>query len=174
MVDREVSFDGENEVNISTCLSRMEQNAKEVDLEAEVECFFDKFSYSAVWVDPNVNMHMINEFMEQINIYDTCELGDETPSKFLELLSASFSSGFGEESMTAKKTAKTADCNNDEPTSPATFFYSTPYQKRSSAKRRNESVALQEFSNTSPILCPPEKSHKVLKKKRLEMSFELL
>lgn len=164
-----MSFDTQKEENISKTSSKMDHSGMKVDLEVDVECYFDKFSYSAVWVDPNVNMHVINEFLEQINIYDTNEFGDQTPSNILELLSSLFPSGFGEGSPPAVSEQV------DFISSPK-FVHSTPHQKWSSAKRKKEKLARQEFSMASPILgspiAKPDNSVKVLTKKKLDMSFD--
>lgn len=142
----------------------------EIGESASFECYADKLAFKCVWQHPDVNMHIINQFMEQINIYDSNEFGDQTPSNIMDLLSSSFPSGFGEDLPPVEEPPAQA-----KPEETVTFFASTPLHKGSdccsSAKRRNDKKAFQDFNDASPILSQPRQKA-VLTKKRLHMSQE--
>lgn len=109
--------------------------------------------------------------MEQINIYDSNEFGDQTPSNILELLSSSFPSGVSEDLPTTVEHSKHTFHDDS-----VTFLSSTPLHKGSercsSTKRKNDKLAFQDFNDLSPILSQPRQK-KALTKKRLQMSLEL-
>lgn len=57
-----------------------------------IECFADNVKFTCIWKQPEVNMHIINQIMNQINIYNDNEYGDCTPSNITALISSSFPS----------------------------------------------------------------------------------
>lgn len=142
----------------------------EIGESASFECYADKLAFKCVWQHPDVNMQIINQFMEQINIYDSNEFGDQTPSNIMELLSSSFPSGIVEDLPAVDEQSK------QKAHEEVTFYSSTPLHKGSdyfsSAKRKNDKLAFQDFNDASPILTQ-KVQRKVLTKKRLQMSLEL-
>lgn len=136
----------------------------EIDDVESFECFADNFSFKCVWQQSDVNLRIINQFMEEMNIYDSNEFGDYTPSDILELLSSSFPSGSfdnpiveaGEKSSNELSFASTL----------VTLISSTPILKG----RRNMKAKFQ--GDSSPILSPTDLDRRLLPRKRLQMSFE--
>lgn len=135
------------------------------------ECFVDNLSFRCVWQQPDVNMHIINQFMEEINIYDSNEYGDFTPCDVLALLSSSFPSGpFNDE------TPHVVDEKPGDLSFTSTFISSTPVLRDSNdlsgLKRRQDALDFQFLANVSPILYSKNKDKLLLTRKRLQMSFE--
>lgn len=166
---RALSFDSEKvSFNLQSSFS-VDQN--EIGESASFECYADKLNFKCVWQHPDINMHVINQFMEQINIYDSNEYGDQTPSNIMDLLSSSFPSGVSGEAHDDQDKPTIMHHDDDS----LTFVSSTPLHKgtdcRSSTKKRNEKLAFQVFNDASPIL-HHKRQKCALTQRRLEMSQE--
>jgi hypothetical protein len=172
-MDRATSFDCENiSGNLPSGFKR-ESNGSNNDRQKSIECIADNLVFKCVWQKPEVNMHLVNQFMNQLNIYnDNEEYEDQTPSNISALLSSSFPSGVVSE--------KNMDVEEDIEQNVPQFISSTPYAKDSSkidcssAKQRSDTLAFQEFNKVSPILSPHRRKNNILtKRRRLQYSFEL-
>lgn len=136
-----------------------------------------ELTFKSVWQQPVAGMHTINQFMEEINIYDdTDEYGDHTPSDIMALLSSSFPSGIAD-----------SDKSMDEPSDKPeklnfTIFFAAstpiaqaPADRSSTAKKRDQEV-IKDFNNISPVVYSSNRAltrdNRVLTRKRLQMSFE--
>lgn len=139
---------------------------------ASIECHADELKFKCVWQQPVASIQTINQFMEQINIYDdTNEFGDQTPSNLTALLSSSFPSGVGDDEKS----------NEDEDQLNFSVFFaaSTPCVKlaneRQSTTRKRDRQVIKDFNDTSPVLYSSRKALtrdlRVLNRKRLQMSF---
>ncbi|CAG9797803.1 unnamed protein product [Chironomus riparius] len=67
-------------------------NSNTSNEQTSIECFADNVKFTCIWKQPEVNMHIINQIMNQINIYNDNEYGDCTPSNITALISSSFPS----------------------------------------------------------------------------------
>lgn len=134
----------------------------ENDEPKSIECIADKMSFKAVWQKSEVNMELVNQFMNQLNIYDDNEFGDQTPSNISALISSSFPSG----------DVSFNDMDFEEFGKPQ-FISSTPHPLDSSkAECLNFDVtAFQEFNRASPIYSP-RKRRIILTKRKLMFSIE--
>ena len=156
---------------------KLEQIDENVDMES-FECFVDNFSFKCVWQQPDVDMEIINQFMEEINIYDSNEYGDHSPSDILALLSSSFPSGpfNSDEELPIDVVEKQP---NDMSSAFSTFFNvisSTPIFKGSNelsiSKRSRDELTSEFLIDASPIMRPVISNKRFLTRKRLQMSFE--
>jgi hypothetical protein len=156
--------------------NRTEKEALESSISADdgVEFQAHELTFKSVWQQPVAGMQTINQFMEEINIYDdTDEYGDRTPSDIMALLSSSFPSGIAD-----------SDKSNDEPEQLnfAIFFAaSTPYsvqpaKDRSSTAKKRDRQVIKDFNDISPVVYSSNRAftrdNRVLTRKRLQMSFE--
>jgi hypothetical protein len=131
----------------------------------DIECFADNIKMTCVWDQPQINLHFINQVMNQINIYNDNEFGDCTPSNLSELLSASFPS--------CDVIDELDDDGSDIIT---TFVASTPISVLKSNEQTilshedvTKEALLNAFKDTSPIVF--QSRHRALfTKKRLELS----
>lgn len=128
------------------------------------ECFVENLSFKCVWQQPDENLQIINQFMEEININDTNEYGDCSPSDISALLSSSFPSGPAdaiEEHSNDLSLASTL----------LTIISSTPI-----ARGPNALYIFKLFGDTSPIMCPRRRDKlyrtEKFQRKRLQMNFE--
>jgi hypothetical protein len=143
------------------CKNLSEIKVDNMETEA-VECIADNIEMKVVW-QQEVNMQLVNEFMDQLDIYDDMEL--QTPSNISAMISSSFPSG--------DVSSKEPVSDDSEEFSPQ-FISSTPYRKDSS---QSDSInfdfsAFEEFNKASPIYCPKKPTKYALTKKRLQYSFE--
>lgn len=147
-----------------------EVNFENGDVEQKsIECFADNVKLTCVWQQPEVNMHIINQIMNQINMFHDNSFGDCTPSNLTALISASFPSM----SLNELSDDDNDDGNNNHPNDVGdadligfnnitTFVASTPIStiKTSNENAKNDNNDKQHqrqllslaFNNTSPIL----------------------
>jgi len=79
--------------NFGSCLETTpEINENSNNEQKSIECFADNVQFTCVWKQPEVNMHVINQIMNQMNIFDDNEYGDCTLSNITALISSSFPS----------------------------------------------------------------------------------
>lgn len=147
------------------------------NIKKSIECFADNIKLTCVWQQPEVNMHIINQVLNQINIYDDNSYDDRTPTNISDLISASFpsSANFGEEDMNNVSFSK------NKIDSMLGFEASTPISDKSSQKIHAEILSKEEdfalkakmlilaFQNTSPIMMT-SRQRLLYTKKRLEMN----
>lgn len=128
-----------------------------------IENIADQLDFKVVWQQSGVDMMMVNEFMNQLDIYDE---NDQTPSNISALLSSSFPSGVSDQDKMEVDV-------KSERTAPQ-FLSSTPYSKDTmeDACRSFDITAFEEFNKASPIFNPPTRRTIVLTKKRLHYSCE--
>jgi hypothetical protein len=143
--------------------------------EENIECFADNVEFACVWRQPEVNMHIINQFLNQLNVFNDFSYDDCTPTSLTALLSASFPScevADEDEQEEAK----------DEDLPIAGFEASTPIVKKTvNISRENvmkneeknfemkAEMILMTFNNTSPILFT-SRNRGMFKKRRLQMN----
>jgi hypothetical protein len=48
------------------------------DKQENVECIVDKMEFKTVWEQPEVNMQLVNQFMNQLNISNDNEIEDQS------------------------------------------------------------------------------------------------
>jgi hypothetical protein len=151
--DREMSF-----LSFIMEISENKENEKRV--------FPDLAKFKCVWLRPEPNMEMINQFMDDIKVYHNESFADKSPSNISELLSSSFPSG-GEAIEDLVMEAEPYD---------VVIPTSTPQHKhneteRESAKRRRTQQAFKEFNDASPI--PFTSQYRdVFIKRRCRLSFD--
>lgn len=151
--------------------SKFKTESSENDEPKSIECIADNIEFKCVWKKKEVNMQLVNQFMNQVNIYDDNEYGDQTPSNILALLSSSFPSG------TASEKDMQVDVDNENDYGSFLFVSSTPKKDLSqidcsSAKQRNDALAFEEFNKASPIYSPMKRNKNILTRKRLQYSYE--
>lgn len=132
----------------------------ENDKSESIECIADKLDFKVVWQQSEINMQMVNEFMNQLDIYDE---NDQTPSNISALLSSSFPSGVSDQE-------KMEVDENIKRFAPQ-FLSSTPYPREDECQSF-DITAFEEFNKASPIFNPPTRRTIVLTKKRLHYSCE--
>lgn len=146
--------------NISSNLQRS-YKLEQMDCgeEESFECFADNLSFRCIWQQPDLDMNIINQFMEEINIYDSNEHGDYTPD-VLALLSSSFPS---------ETFSEVLPMDIEEKPNDITFVSSTPISKTSP-----ETSSFYFLGDASPILCPQltDFNVRLLPRRRLQMTFE--
>lgn len=160
---------------------KSENNAFKIETslgEKSIECFADNVKFECVWQQPEINMHIINQFLNQLNVFNDYSHDDCTPTNITALLSASFPSCEVAEEEDEKEDGE------DEDLPIAGFEASTPIVKKSE-KNVQENVAVIEdekknfemnaemilmaFNNTSPILFT-SRNRGMFKKRRLQMN----
>lgn len=164
-MERAKSFGREN---ISENLPKsFEDEAIEVDDDnsktISIEYIADKVSFHCVWQQPEVNMQLINEFMNGVNVDSDHEYGDFTPSNMSDLMSA-ISASFPSGSI------------NEMDLDDATSYYepstSTPMEKTSSNEASaNLKMNFGDFQDASPIMFT-SRQRQVFKLRRCRLSFE--
>lgn len=136
--------------------------------EKSVECIADKLEFECVWLHPEVDMHLVNQFMNQINVFDDNEYGDNTPSNISELLSASFPSG------------GIVDVSMNEDEDQINLSTSTPQQKDLSdpncsatkiRQKKKRSFHSEFIIDASPILFT-SRNRQVFMRRRCRLSFD--
>lgn len=170
-MDRVTSFNCKNISNNLPLKLKAESNGNDNDNNEpkHIECIADKLEFKCVWQKPEVDMQLVNQFMNQLNIYNDNEYDDQTPSNLSALLSSSFPSGVVSE--------KDMDVDEDIEYFVPQFISSTPYPKDSSkiecssAKQKSD-LEFQEFNKVSPIYSAPRRQKNILTKRRLQYSFE--
>ncbi|KAG5676000.1 hypothetical protein PVAND_005855 [Polypedilum vanderplanki] len=105
MIEREISA-----INFDTSFGN--EISKNVKNEESIECYADNVKFACVWQRPEVNVHIINQIINQINVFNDNEYGDCTPSNITALISASFPSI--ENSDELNDDAAAADDDNDK------------------------------------------------------------
>lgn len=130
-----------------------------------IECFADNVKFKCVWQQPEVNMHIINQIMNQMNIFNDNEYGDCTPSNITALISASFPSC---ETLEGFNDGDNVDCDKND-SEISTFVASTPISTIRTADvmnvvnekdtvditnddKQHKVQLLNAFNDTSPIL----------------------
>jgi hypothetical protein len=153
-----------------------------------IECFADNVKFTCVWQRPEVNMHIINQIMNQINVYHDNDYDDCTPSNITALISASFSSAEILNELSDGISIAVAAVNDDDNDDDgykhgevsditASFVASTPI---STIKTSGEMIALNDdkngrqmlslaFRDTSPILIA-SRQRIMYTKRRLHLS----
>lgn len=114
--------------------------------EKSIECFADNVKFTCVWQQPEVNMHIINQVLNQINIYNDNSYSDCTPTNISELISASFPSCENfEEAPDIARNAK----NNDMLTG---FIASTPISTTKNSQQTADENGSDESKNEQQIV----------------------
>lgn len=142
--------------NIALNTEKSINDSKNENNEKSIECFADNVKFTCVWQQPEVNMHIINQVLNQINIYNDNSYSDCTPTNISELISASFPSCENfEEAPDIERNAK----NNYMLTG---FEASTPISTIKNSQRivdnnvpekeKNEQIVWLAFNNMSPIM----------------------
>lgn len=128
-----------------------------------IECSIDNMAYHCVWQQPEVNMQLINEFMNGVNVDCGREYGHCTPSNMTELMTAisgSFPSG------------STDEMNSDDAISYNEPSTSTPIVKTSSNEENAEpKMNFSDFQDTSPIMFT-SRQRQVFKMRRIRLNFD--
>lgn len=129
--------------------------------DTSIECFADNVKFTCVWQQPEVNMHIINQIMNQINIFNDNDYGDCTPSNITALISSSFPSSVTLEGFNDGDNVE-CDEKKEDMEMASTFVASTPIstiKMSDEARSINENSAnddkqqlLNAFNDTSPIL----------------------
>jgi hypothetical protein len=158
-MENATSFDCKN-------LSGLKAESKDEKMETEnIECIADKMEFKVVW-QQDVNMQLVNQFMEQLDIYDENPFENQTPSNISALISSSFPSD--------EKNSKEIEVESDSEEFSPQFISSTPFHKDTSKSEslKFDFTAFEEFNKASPIYSPPKKTRNILTKRRLQYSFE--
>lgn len=152
----------------------IEVSKNDINLDT-IECFADNIRFTCVWQQPEVNMHIINQVLNQLNIFNDYSYGDCTPTQISALISASFPSC---EAFDEENNANELQSGNMTATS---FEASTPI---SNVKKSSEGddkacdgdefenraqMLLLAFNNTSPIVFT-SRNRALYTKKRLQLS----
>lgn len=117
-----VNFDSNNNDSKNNDINKPANTA---DGEKSIECFADNLKFACVWQQPEVDMHIINQIMNQINCFNDNDYGDCTPSNITALISTSFPSSVTLEGFNdGDNVAECDDEKNNEIWS--TFVASTP------------------------------------------------
>lgn len=115
-----------------------------------VSFYADEMKFMCVWQQATEELRMINKFMNNLNIHDENDFGDQTPSNILDLLSSSFPSGIDEAQTESFEPDDCAGIRESMGTIVSSFEASTPIN----AKRTRKSTSAKrklEFDDTSPI-----------------------
>lgn len=120
--------------------------------EKSIECFADNVKFTCVWQQPEVNMHIINQVMNQINIYNDNSYSDCTPTNISELISASFPSceSFDEEPDIEKNAKNNVMLSGFEASTPKNS--QRIVNKNVNEDDKNEQVVWLGFNQMSPIM----------------------
>ena len=141
---------------LNTEKSINDSNKENENNEKSIECFADNVKFTCVWQQPEVNMHIINQVLNQINIYNDNSYSDCTPTNISELISASFPSSENfEETPDIERNAK----NNYMLTG---FIASTPISTNKNSQsivdnnvpeeEKKDKFVWLAFKNLSPIM----------------------
>lgn len=151
----------------SGCANKdVSNNMPQQDLSMELEerefqsvsFYADELKFTCVWRQPTEELQMINQIMNNLNINDENEFGDQTPSNILDLLSSSFP-GI-DDAQTESFEPDVSNAENVE-SIVSSFEASTPNAKRTS--KSSSAKEKLEFDDTSPILFSPRHSRSSLR-----------
>jgi hypothetical protein len=146
-------------INFEASFAKFENETADIVTEQKsAEFLADSIKFACVWQRPEVNMHIINQIINQMNVFHDNEYGDCTPSNITALISASFPSteifnelsaaicddedGNNDKISDGKKHADISDIT-------ATFVASTPV---STIKTSRDIFALKDTNNDKQML----------------------
>lgn len=164
-MERAKSFGREN---ISDNLPKsFEDEAIDVDDDSSrtisIEYIADKVSFHCVWQQPEVDMQLVNEFMNGVNVDSDHEYGHFTPSNMTDLMSA-ISASFPSGSVN--------EMDLDDATTYHEPSTSTPMQKTSSDEENAKpKMNFCDFEDASPIMFTSRQRH-VFKLRKCRLSFD--
>lgn len=147
------------------------------NLEKSIECFADNLKFACVWQQPEVNMHIINQVLNQLNIFNDNSYSDCTPTNISELLSASFPSceAFeSDENNEDESQSKDMTVTSFEASTPVSTIKKSNKEINGEGDERKEfenrrQMLLVAFNNMSPIVFT-SRNRAMYTKKRLHLN----
>lgn len=141
-----------------------------------IECFVDRVKFTCIWQQSEVNAEQINDIMGQMNIDDTNEYGDQTPSNIAAFLSTSLESNAvdnlcpdSDDEMDVTQRYEAAIVSST-PVSQFKKMQHDPNDNQPTSAINNDNDSdIMDFSNASPIMCRSG-NIRMLTRRRLNLS----
>lgn len=166
------------ELALKNLTLEVSQNNINNNLERSIECFADNVKFACVWQQPEVNMHIINQVLNQLTIFNDNSYGDYTTTNISALLSASFPSceAFdGDENNADESESKNVTVTSFEASTPISTIKNSYRECNGDASdeakdfETRTQMLLLAFNNTSPIVFT-SRNRALYTKKRLQLS----